>query len=74
MYVDLSSCRSMGWSMGPIPWTAMVQWCDHHNLERDVADFVVSVMRLVDADTLRRAAERAKADATPPRGRGKLGE
>jgi hypothetical protein len=24
---DLNSCRSAGMALGPIPWTAMQQWC-----------------------------------------------
>jgi hypothetical protein len=57
-YSELSSCRSIGMSLGPIPWTAMVQWCAYHNLDRGVANHLIRVLRLVDQETLRRVAER----------------
>lgn len=60
-YSELSSCRNVGMGIGPIPWTAMLEWCRHHNLRRDVSNHLINVLRLVDADTLRKAAERAKA-------------
>lgn len=59
-YSELSTCRSVGFSMGPIPWTAMLAWAEHHNLEREVTDHLINVLRVVDAETLRRAAARAR--------------
>lgn len=41
---------------GPVPWLAMVAWCEYHHLERDVADHVINVVRSVDAETMRRNA------------------
>jgi hypothetical protein len=59
-YSELSTTRAFGMSLGPIPWTAMVQWCEYHDLERPVATHLIEVLRYIDADTLRRDAERQK--------------
>lgn len=66
-YVEVSSCRSVGFGLGPIPWTAMVDWCVWHRLERDVANHVIKVLRLVDQETLRRQAADNRAKAPKPR-------
>ena len=29
---DLSSCRGIGFGLGPIPWTAMVQYCEEYDV------------------------------------------
>lgn len=29
---DLSSCRVSGMALGPIPWTAILAYCDEYNL------------------------------------------
>jgi hypothetical protein len=57
-YVELSTCRSNGMSIGPISWLAMVEWARYHELDRHITDHLIRVLRLVDAETLRRAAER----------------
>lgn len=66
-YSELSTCRSGGFSVGPIPWMAMVHWCEYHRLEPDVADHLIAVIREVDAVTLRR--ERSKAKNQNPKRR-----
>lgn len=60
-YAYCSTCRSSGFGLGPILHTAIYAWIDrqHPPLDRDVADLVERVVRLVDADTLQRAAVRA---------------
>lgn len=60
-YSELSTCRSVGFSMGPIPWASMVAWAEYHGLDREVTDHLIAVLRIVDAETLRRAAQRARA-------------
>ncbi len=47
-------------ALGPIPWTAMLDWCNYHHVARELVQHVVTVMRLVDQETMRRAAARAK--------------
>jgi hypothetical protein len=39
-FLDLNSCRSTGWSAGPIPWTAIGDYMDDLGLEdEDRQDF-----------------------------------
>jgi hypothetical protein len=60
-YKELSTCRSFGWGLGPIPWLAMLEWCRYHQLKPHVTDHLIHVLQLVDAETLRRERERAKS-------------
>ena len=55
---DLSSCRSIGMVLGPIPWTAIAEWCRWHALEPDVARVVIDVIRRLDNEYLERAASK----------------
>lgn len=47
---DLSTCRSVGMALGPIPWTVIVQWCEWHGLDRDATRIVMAVVRRLDRD------------------------
>jgi hypothetical protein len=38
----------------------MLEWCRYHRLRRDVADHLIHVVTLVDAETLRRQANKPK--------------
>lgn len=55
---DLSTCRPIGMAVGPIPWTAIVAWCEFHELDREITAVVVHVIRTLDIQ--RAVAERAK--------------
>lgn len=54
-YADLSTMRQVGMGIGPVPWLAMVQWCEYHRVEHEAAKHMIRVLRAVDAETLRRA-------------------
>lgn len=47
-FLDLDSSRSLGLSMGPIPWTAINEWAKRHEVEdqEDFDDLVYMVSRL----------------------------
>lgn len=61
-YVELSSNRGIGFGgVGPIPAWAIRQWCEDCELSVDVARHLRTVIRLVDAETLRRQAVEIKA-------------
>lgn len=34
-FFDLSGERSIGMTAGPIPWSAIQRYCDHHHLDPD---------------------------------------
>lgn len=64
-YMELSTCRVVGMTVGPIPWTAMLEWCQFHNLDRDVAKHLIRVLMCVDAEYARRRAIASKT--LPPK-------
>lgn len=37
-FQDLSSCRTAGMSLGPIPWTAMDQYCVRYGINGEQRD------------------------------------
>lgn len=64
---DLSTCRSVGMSMGPIPITAIWAWCDRQELDAEAAAIVEHVIRRLDIGHAEAAAaKREVTDATGP--------
>lgn len=49
-WCDLSTTRGIGMATGPIPWTAIVRWCEFHELDREATMIVVHVIRTLDVD------------------------
>lgn len=61
---DLGTCRAIGMDVGPIPWTAIVQWCDFHGLDHDASEIMIYVIRMLDNEhAAREASRRALAGA-----------
>lgn len=54
---DVGTCRQLGMAVGPIPWTAVAQWCAHYELDRDATQVVIGVVQYLDG----RRAEREAA-------------
>ena len=52
-FYDLSTCRSFGESPGPIPWDKMVEYADRKELDPDVADAFISILRQMDSQYLK---------------------
>lgn len=59
---ELDTCRAFGMGIGPIPWTTMVTYAQFHQLDDDVAQAFVQVIREMDAVYLAWEAERIKAE------------
>ncbi len=57
---DLSTCRPIGMAVGAIPWPAIVQWCEWHEIDHDIAVILVRIIRQLDND-------RAEAEASKRR-------
>lgn len=55
-----SSCRSVGWGIGPVPQNAIDAWCDRHGLSFEAADFLSDAIRYVDGVVLSREAAKRK--------------
>lgn len=45
---DLSTCRPVGLSLGPIPWRDIIDYARYHGLDRLMTDFFLRVMRGMD--------------------------
>lgn len=68
-YVWASSGRAFtAAGIGPIPSSVFDDWCDRNDVTApEYREFVHEVLRLVDAETLRRARAEASKRATPER-------
>lgn len=60
---DLSTCRAVGFDVGPIPWTAINAWAAEHNLRGEVRRVFATVIRRMDAAWLKSERERLEAEA-----------
>jgi len=40
-FLDLNSCRTLGYSQGPIPWLAIDRYCQAHELEGEQREDVL---------------------------------
>lgn len=70
---DLGGERAIGLRMGPIPWRAVVAWCDRYRVVD--AESVVELVQSIDAAWLANATETAgiqehSADAQSSEGHG----
>lgn len=53
-WAELSTCRPIGMAVGPIPWTAIIEWARFHGLDREATGVLVSVIRRLDNDRAER--------------------
>lgn len=56
----VSSCRQIGFGIGPIPQDAIDNWCDRHIKDPIAADFLDGALRYVDNVVLEREAAKHK--------------
>lgn len=59
-YAKLSTEKSIGMALGPIPISIIWQWCDRLRLPPEVAAHAENVLRRVDSIILRRERSRSK--------------
>lgn len=60
-FYDLDSCRPVGFGEGPIPWTAIEEWCRSLELDEEERDDVHYLVRRLDNAYLKhREAKRPK--------------
>lgn len=50
-FEDLSSCRELGFGVGPIPWTAMKDYCHEYDItgDDDLEDFFYFIRQMDNA-------------------------
>ena len=70
---DLSTERSIGMSLGPIPWSKIVQYADRYQLEPDVTEAFVDIIRIMDVAFMKHNAGEQKkiADRNKPKNKAK---
>ena len=61
VYVDLSSCRPIGWGPGPIPWTAVDQYARRYGIVGEQFDDLVYYIRAMDLAYLAHYDKKNKA-------------
>lgn len=56
-------------AVGPIPWTAMRDWCEFNRIDEEAARILIRVLRTLDIEQAE--ARRAEADVKEALGRGR---
>jgi hypothetical protein len=64
---ELSTCRYIGMSAGPIPWTAMVTYGKMVGLDTDAMELFILVLRMMDSEYLE--YQNSQIDKPPPQKR-----
>lgn len=59
-FYDLSTCRSAGMGIGPIPWNAIIQYAGWYGLDRDVTEAFVDIIREMDSAYIEHTVEEQK--------------
>lgn len=60
---DLSTCRSTSMSIGPIPWTAIIEYANWYGLEKDVTEAFIDIIREMDAIYINSDLHKSKASS-----------
>jgi hypothetical protein len=55
-FFDLSTCRSMGFSMGPIPWSAMRDYALAFEFSEEQAEDLFHYVRVMDIEYMKHHA------------------
>jgi len=66
---DLSTCRAIGMAVGAIPVTAIYQWAEMEDLDREATRMLKRVIRQLDNDRAEAAAAKYRLE-TATGGRG----
>jgi hypothetical protein len=61
-WFELDSERSSGMSIGPIPWSKIVEYGIFHGIDRDVLEPFIQVIRQMDAAYLKKREQQQRID------------
>jgi len=61
-WFDLDTCREVGMGLGPIPWTAIIDYAREYELQKWHKDIFVSHIKKMDAAYRARKAEEAEKE------------
>lgn len=73
-FSELSTCRSTGMGIGPIPWTAIDQYGLRHGFCDDGFEYLVRMVRALDDAFLAYSQKKAKEEAAQNAGPGRVRE
>lgn len=59
---ELSTCRQIGSSTGPIPWRDIVEFAQHSQLDEDLKETFIRVIREMDSGYLNWIKEKQEKD------------
>lgn len=62
-FLDLSSCRSVGMSLGPIPWTAMDRYCEVEGIADETRDDFIYLVKGLDVYYLELMEAKSKRES-----------
>lgn len=65
-FLDLTSCRTLGYAQGPIPWLAIHHYCEAHEIEGEQREDVFYHVAHLDKAYLDWSAAKMKASAQAP--------
>lgn len=68
-YLELNTCRSIGMAEGPIPWTAIREYCFVHDITGELLEDFMYVIKFVDVELRNYQAEKQKQESDKPKGR-----
>lgn len=62
-WFDLGSCRGIGMALGPIPWTAMLEWVRYKRLSHELGEIVIAVVQQLDGERAAKADAKRRMEA-----------
>ena len=60
-FLDLTSCRALGYSQGPIPWLAIHHYCEAHDMDGEQREDVFYHVARLDKAYLDWSAKKTQA-------------
>ncbi len=63
---ETTTCRQIGFGLGPIPQSAIDAWCDRRGLDLEAADILADAVRYVDTIFLEREASKHRVNGAKP--------
>lgn len=69
-FLDLDTERQAGYSVGPIPWSKIKEYCEAHSFDAELSDDMFYFIKALDNSHLKRLAAKAEA-ASKSKGKGR---
>lgn len=69
-FLDLTSCRTLGYAQGPIPWLAIHHYCEAHGIEDEQREDIFYHVSRLDKVYLDWSTENTKRELSKNKPRG----